>query len=259
MAERDWRGLAAEAALNGVGLVVAFQAYKLARKAFIPRAEAVGYVHADQVVALERRLGIFVEAQAQAAFLRAETLIRPVNWFYASMMWLVVGAAVLALLGDRDRFRVWRRVFLASMLIALPWYLLYPLAPPRFLPEHGFVDTLAVWGPNYFAEKGLVTANRFAAMPSMHVGWTLIAAAALADAWRGARWAQGLAAVLAVGMPATVVVTGNHWLLDIVGGWLVAAAAWLVAGRRPAGITPWGRRSRARGLPSAPWRRGRGR
>jgi len=235
MVGRGWRGAAGTAALNGVGLVVCFQAYKLARKAFIPGDVATPFAHAADVVAMERRLGIFVEAQLQDVFLRAGWLIPPVNWFYASMMWLVVGAALLALVGDPARFRVWRRVFLASMLIALPWYALYPLAPPRFLPELGFVDTLAVWGPNYFSDKGLVTANRYAAMPSMHVGWTLIAAAALADAWRGRRLAPvawGVAAVLAVGMPLTVVVTGNHWLLDIAGGWVVAAAAWLVAGRR---------------------------
>ena len=242
MVGREWRGLVGQAALNGGGLVVVFQAYKLVRKSFIPRAEAVGFANADAIVALERRLGIFVERRVQARFLELDWLVLPVNWFYASMMWLVVGAALLALIGDAGRFRFWRRVFLASMLIALPWYALYPLAPPRLVPELGFVDTLAVYGPNYFSEKGLVTANRFAAMPSMHVGWTAIAACAIAAAWsgrRGARAAQALAALLLVGMPLTVVVTGNHWLLDIVGGWGVALAAW--------GAARWWTRRRSRG------------
>lgn len=74
------------------------------------------------------------------------------------------------------------------MAIATPWYAIYPLAPPRFMQEYGyaFVDTLKVWGPSYFSEGGLVSANRYAAMPSMHVGWTTLGAIALAAClpWR---------------------------------------------------------------------------
>lgn len=45
-----------------------------------------------------------------------------------------------------------------------------------------FVDTRSVYGPNYHSESGLVTANRFAAMPSMHRGWTLVASIVISAA-----------------------------------------------------------------------------
>jgi hypothetical protein len=96
------------------------------------------------------------------------------NNVYAYYMWgFHFGMLFLALMAP-VRYRYMRRAFFISMAIATPMYLIYPLAPPRFMEQYGwpFIDTLAVFGPNYFSETGLVTANRFAAMPSMHVGWT---------------------------------------------------------------------------------------
>ena len=91
--------------------------------------------------------------------------------------------ALLRLLPGGDlcapaRYRFLRRVFLCSMLLALPWFYLYPLAPPRFMAEYGypFIDSQAVYGPNYFSGRSPVQANQFAAMPSMHCGWTVIGA-----------------------------------------------------------------------------------
>jgi hypothetical protein len=123
------------------------------------------------------------------------------------------------------------------MLLALPWYAIYPLAPPRFMNEtnnypHGFVDTLAVWGPSYFSSEGLVTANQFAAMPSMHIGWTTIAAAIL---WTCIPKVKGIPIGPILGtihisiMTLTVMATGNHYWADAVGGWLIIAGAILLA------------------------------
>ncbi len=116
------------------------------------------------------------------------------------------------------------------MVVALPWYAIYPLAPPRFMEPYGwpFVDTLAVYGPNYFSESGIVTANRFAAMPSMHCGWSMVAGIMIAHAlpWRRVGIAVGV--FLALLVSATVIVTGNHYWLDVIGGWLVVAVSLLI-------------------------------
>jgi membrane-associated phospholipid phosphatase len=119
------------------------------------------------------------------------------------------------------------RIFLLATLIALPWYALYPLAPPRLMDSFGFgfVDTLAVYAGVESTAGGAGGANQFAAMPSMHIGWTVIAALWLAAAfpWRfvGALLGATHVAVMCV----TVVVTGNHYVLDIAGGFLVAGTA----------------------------------
>ncbi len=121
------------------------------------------------------------------------------------------------------------------MLLALPWFALYPLAPPRFMDHLGFVDTLAVYGPQYFKDSGMVQANRFAAMPSMHCGWTLIAACMLTVTLKRyiGNFAYIPGAALAGGMFLTVMVTGNHWWVDGVVGWGVVGLSYLMAQRLP--------------------------
>jgi len=80
----------------------------------------------------------------------------------------------------------WLRVFVVATLIALPVYAIYPLAPPRFMDRYGypFVDTLARFDPT--PTSGVGSANPYAAMPSMHIGWSVIAGLFLAAAlpWR---------------------------------------------------------------------------
>lgn len=214
--------------------MILFQAYKVVRRSFVQRSEAVGYANADQIIDLERRLHLFVEVDIQQWAVRHEWLIRALNWNYAAFMWVFYGCCAVAIAFAPARFRFWRRVFICSMLIALPWYALYPLAPPRFMPSAGFVDTLKIFGPQYFKEKGgLVAANQYAAMPSMHVGWTTIGAMMVATSLPWRRIGIAIGAYLVVAITVTVMATGNHYLMDAIGGWIVVAAAIFVATRLP--------------------------
>lgn len=228
--------------------LVAFQIYKLARKMFIPPDSAVAYDNARDVLRFEERLGLMFELDLQRWVLgRGDWLIHIFNNYYAYYMWgFYVSFLFLALMSPA-RFRYMRRAFFISMAFATPMYLIYPLAPPRFMGVHGwpFMDTLAVFGPNYFSENGLVTANRFAAMPSMHVGWTTFAAICLflAIPWR--RLGATLMVALTVMIALTVMVTGNHYWVDAVGGWLIIAAAFAVNRLLPYPLPirwPWQRR-----------------
>jgi membrane-associated phospholipid phosphatase len=239
---------------NIAAFMVLFQLYKLVRKTFIQRAETVAFGHADQIIDLERRLRIFIEPDLQRWLLHHEALIRPFNRYYAAFMPLFYACCVVAITLAPARFRQLRRVFVLSMLIALPWYALYPLAPPRFMPQEGFVDTLAVYGPQYFNENNLVTANHYAAMPSMHVGWTTIGAFMLAAVIPYRRIGTVLGGLYVAVMCLTVIVTANHYVLDIIGGWLVIAAAFGAARFLPAEVRwPWRQdamRADRRGHPS---------
>jgi membrane-associated phospholipid phosphatase len=224
--------------------MVAFQTYKMVRRTFVQRAQEVAYDNALQILRWEAWLGIDVELDLQRRIIEHDWLFWFFNRYYMYFMWMFYACAAAAMLLAPVRYRHLRRVFLLSMLLALPWFALYPLAPPRFMGEYGypFIDSQAVYGPRYFSGKGLVAANQFAAMPSMHCGWTFIGAVMLAYALP--RWRIGLilgATYLAV-MFLTVVVTGHHYILDIVGGLLTAGAAFLVARLLPEEI-PW------------PWRR----
>src|SRR5262245_36802183 len=213
--------VAATIILNIGAFMVLFQVYKVVRKTFIQRAETIGFSHAEQIVDWERRLHLFVEPDLQGWLLRHQALIRPFNRYYAAFMWLFYLCCVVAIVLAPVPYRRLRRVFLLSMVIALPWYALYPLAPPRFMPGYGFVDTLAVYGPHYFKDDGYVKGNHYAAMPSMHVGWTTIGAFMLAAAIPHKRIGAILGTLHVAIMSMTVIVTANHFVLDIVGGWLV--------------------------------------
>jgi len=225
---------------NILAFMLLFQVYKLVRKTFIQRAEVVGFDHAHQIVDIQQRLHIFIEPGLQKWAMSHEWLIRSLNWYYAGFMWGFYLCCLAAMIYSPERYRELRRVFLLTMVLALPWYVIYPLAPPRFMPEYGFFDTLKLYGPNYFKEGGMVTANQFAAMPSMHIGWTTVGAFMLAAAIPYRRIGPTLAVLHVSIMTITVMATGNHYVLDAIGGWMIVGAAFLVARRLPAQFPfPW--------------------
>ena len=227
--------LTIEVGANIAAVLILFQLYKLVRRTFIERGETLGYQHADQVVDFEKGFHLFFERDLQRWVLDSTSLIREFNYVYSYMMWIVLSCLGLMIVFAHEKYKFWRRVLFCSMGLALPWFALYPLAPPRFMTELGFVDTLAVYGPQYFKDSGLVQANRFAAMPSMHCGWTLIAACMLTVTLKQyiGRFAYIFGVTLSGTMFMTVMVTGNHWWVDGVVGWAVVGASYLLAQRLP--------------------------
>jgi membrane-associated phospholipid phosphatase len=101
--------------------------------------------------------------------------------------------------------------------------------------------------------------NALASMPSIHLGVTVIVAAV---AWRGGTFWRLLACGYAVAMGITLVVSGEHYVLDVVAGALLAVMSWVFADRLggdtaspPAPEAP--ERSDRRSVPEARLRTGR--
>lgn len=227
--------LGLEVAANIAAVLILFQVYKLVRKTFIQRGETLGYDHAYSVVDFEKRLHLFFELDLQRWVIDSTSWIKGFNYFYSYNMWIFLTCLSLMIVFAHEKYKFWRRVFFFSMLVALPWYALYPLAPPRFMSDIGFVDTLAVYGPSYFKQNSLIASNQFAAMPSMHCGWTLIGACMLTATLKQyiGRFAYIFGGLLAGSMFLTVIVTGNHWWIDGVAGGMVVGASVLLAQRAP--------------------------
>jgi hypothetical protein len=127
-----------------------------------------------------------------------------------------------------------RALFLATFL-ALTLYLVVPTAPPRMLP--GFHDLLALhaqagwWGGDASAPRGLGgLTNELAAFPSMHAGWALWVAL-VAHRWCKRPSTRALGWLHALVTAVVVIGTGNHWTVDVLGGWLIVCAAWVVTVR----------------------------
>jgi hypothetical protein len=209
--------------------------YTVVRFLVKDRGPVEGIRNSHHVLHLEQRLGFDWEVSLQEITLPHEWLVKAANWYYViGFLPVVLVCASIAALFDFQTFLWWRKRFAVTLLLALVGFALYPLAPPRMLP--GMVDTLMVYGPRYYGDShgsSLFNAygrlpsmvNVYAAMPSMHVAWSIIAGALLVSAFKGRWWAWMLGISHPVLMGMAVIVTANHYLLDVVVGVLALLGA----------------------------------
>lgn len=179
--------------------------------------------NASAVLDLERRLGLDVESDLQRSPLGRGVPGAILTGAYALLYWpFVVGTAVFTLWCRRSSFRLLRNAMAVTGAVGLAVILAFPVAPPRLLP--GFEDHVAraAMLGSLAHPSGLF--NPYAAMPSFHVGWVLVAALALRRA-TGSRWALAAPLIMSV----AVLTTGNHYVLDVVAGAGLAALGWRVA------------------------------
>ncbi|MFB8278579.1 phosphatase PAP2 family protein [Nocardia colli] len=197
--------------------------------------------NARALLGLEDRLWLPEETTLQSVFVRHDSFALPANFYYATAHFTVAVAVLLWLWVFRpEHYRWTRNLMVALTAAALVVHVLVPLAPPRMLPEYGFVDLAAVHGQSVYgsAESGGLS-NQFAAMPSLHVGWALLLAFAVVAATR-TRW-RWLALAHPVLTTLVVVGTGNHYWLDvIVAIGLLAVSALLHPKLVPTAATAWG-------------------
>jgi hypothetical protein len=187
--------------------------------------------HAHQVISLERHLHIFHELTFQHWALHFRPLILFANYYYGSFHFIVtIFAGVFLYRRYRDDYPRFRNTIAIATLLALIGFTFYPLAPPRLVPNLGFVDTLlkdpAFWSFNSGgAEK---VSNQFAAMPSVHIAWSTWCAIALAPRLKNRAW-KILAWIYPVVTFVVIIITANHYILDAVGGLCVLTIAWFVS------------------------------
>ena len=206
------------------------------------RADAV--IHARQVISAERFLHIFHEARVEhwilpcAPFCNVATTprlneyaIRFWNIYYGLMHFAVPALVAIYLFHWHfQRYRLWRNTAGFMLAISLLGFWLYPTLPPRLLPPHfGFFDAshYGGWGAIGKAEAGPM-ANAYAAMPSLHIGWSTWCAFAAAPVVRN-RVAKVLLILHPIVTFFAVVVTANHYILDGIGGLVTLGLGYLVA------------------------------
>lgn len=224
--------LLAELALIALG----FWLYSLIRNA-VPEAEAAALRRGFELWALERDLSIDIELWVNQAADAIQWLIVGMNYFYA-IMHFIVTAAVLAWLYWRHpgRYRPARTVLAMTSGLALIGYFVYPLAPPRLLPGADFIDTVRVhetWGSLASGDLQSLS-NQYAAMPSMHAGWSLWCGIAIVM-FAQHQWVRALGVLYPMATLIVITATANHFVLDAVGGYVTLGAGfavqWLFHGR----------------------------
>jgi membrane-associated phospholipid phosphatase len=187
---------------------------------------AIAITHAHALEHLEASLGINVEASWQRAFAHSP-LLWVCSHIYLLAQFVATPVALIALYFKAPAIYRWLRdTLLCGWLIALPVYALYVCAPPR-LAGIGVSDTVsASTGINLNSPTISSLYDRYAAMPSMHVGFAFAVGAALFCACsRYRRW-RWLALAWGPVVTLSVIVTGNHFVLDAVAGVAVIACAY---------------------------------
>lgn len=226
------------------------------------------FEHARQIIDLERALYLYFEADVQQWYLRlpADGLIRLWNVYYGIAHFLVTFLTLVWLFRRAPgRYPLWRNTLAITTSVAVVGFAAYSLMPPRLLddpgefgacqiyaPEaaeaapppddvgavveapgcdrYGYVDTIAKYGGWIsFGNEGMKdVSNQYAAMPSMHIGWSTWCALALFPMLRR-RWTKVLAAAYPVITLVCIVLTANHYWIDGLGGLLCLGVGYAIA------------------------------
>jgi hypothetical protein len=183
------------------------------------------FAHARWIVNAERSMHLFFEPSVQTWTVGKGWLIHVADFTYVNAHFVITTAFLVWLYFWRNEaFYFVRNMFMVAMGMALALYVLYPTAPPRFLPEWGFTDTVSDFFGQGASHSASVLYNPYAAMPSMHVAFALMigVTGVRLVKWRPARVFWSLYPLF---ISFVVIVTANHFWLDGAVGAVVALAA----------------------------------
>lgn len=225
------RPLPSRGALREIGIVsFAIFLYFFVR-GLMDSKVSLAEAHAHRLVDLERWLGVFHEPDIQHWVLQYDWLVWLVNAIYMYGHWPVLIATMIWLIWKRvDQFPIYRSALLVSGAIGLVVFVTFPMAPPRFLPDLGFVDTVTVHTNAYRVLQPPAFTNQYAAMPSLHVGWNLLMGIAIFRTTQFRFW-RTFALVMPLAMYLATILTANHFILDGIIGSLVALTGLAIAMR----------------------------
>ncbi|MFZ4720464.1 MAG: phosphatase PAP2 family protein [Ilumatobacteraceae bacterium] len=237
-----WKEVARPAAVEIAILAGLYSLWRIART--LPLASDDGAIERGrQIDRFQHWLHLPSELSLQHLALGHDWFGRFLNYYYAIvhvpatltfLVWLYVR--------HRDVYPHWRNG-LAFVTGSCLFIRFVRVAPPRFLPDLGYIDLAEKFGWSVYGPVGTGVSDQFAAMPSIHVGWAaVVALGAVAASTSRWRW------VVFLHLPITMLAvsgTGNHWWLDgIVAIVLLWLGLWL--------DTQWRRRRGQRSGRAAP-------
>lgn len=212
---------------------VAVKLYNKIRNSFgsMSGKPETAYKNALLIIGLEKLLFLYAEERMQNAVLRYYGFIKFWNTFYLATMFPVVLAVLFGVfVFYPGKYQECRNTFLLMNFMALGGYALFPLMPPRLISacdnKYGvcqtsfkFCDTLRKY-PNFtkrVTKKIWDNTNHYAAMPSMHIGYAYWTAHTVSGITSN-KIAKVTAYLFPLAMLYCIVVTGNHFFLDALGG-----------------------------------------
>jgi hypothetical protein len=215
-----------ELALTGVG----YWLYSLVRNA-VPTQEERAEHNAHGIWHLEQHLGVAAERSVNHWFDHITWLITGLDYDYATLHFIVtIGVLVWLFRSHPGRYAAARAALFVTTAIALVGFYFFPLAPPRLMTDGGFIDTVLehhTWGS--MASGNLASMdNQYAAMPSMHIGWSLWCGLTIALLARR-RWVKLLGLLYPASTLVVIIATANHFFADAIAGALCTAVGFAVS------------------------------
>lgn len=232
-------------------VVVAYGLYSLTRDA-VPGQRAAAMRRAESVLRTEHSLHIDVELTINHAVDKITPLIVGMNYYYATLHFIItIGVLVWLYVRHPQAYRSARIVLFLATVSSLIGFYFYALAPPRFLADHGFINTVVThhtWGS--WGDSSMDTvSNQYAAMPSDHIAWSGWCAVMI-HRYAGHRWIRLAGLAYPLFTLTVIIATGNHFVADAAGGALTLTLAFTIqhlagrlwnrdaAGARKAGLPP---------------------
>ncbi|MDH6575030.1 phosphatase PAP2 family protein [Kitasatospora sp. MAP5-34] len=215
-----------ELALIGFSYLI----YSLVRNAVPTQATAAQH-HASMIWHFEQSLGIAVERSVNHGVNSVSWLIVGMNYYYATLHFIVtIGVLIWLYRSHPGRYAAARSVLFVTTAIALVGFYFFPLAPPRLMDNGHFVDTVSVhhtWG-SMASGAGAHVSNQFAAMPSMHIGWSLWCGLTIFFLARRP-WVRALGLAYPLATLVVIISTANHFWMDALGGEVCLAVGFMAS------------------------------
>nr|WP_097229131.1 phosphatase PAP2 family protein [Streptomyces zhaozhouensis] len=213
-------------------IAVSYAVYSAIRNAAPARVEDAQR-HARWIWDLQDKMGLAFERSVNHGVEGVTWLVVSMNYYYATLHFVVtIGVLVWLFRSHPGRYGPTRLVLFVTTGVALVGYYFFPLAPPRLMEGMDFIDTARVhhtWGSLSTEDSAMASvSNQYAAMPSMHIGWSLWCGLTIAVLAKPL-WAKILGALYPAVTLLVIVATANHFWLDAVGGMICLAVGFLVA------------------------------
>jgi hypothetical protein len=205
-------------------IAIGYWFYSLGRNA-IPEQASIALRHGRSIQDLQDVLHLNWELSINHWVAAHEWAAQVMDYYYATLHFIVTPVVMAWLFMRRSHvYRGARTVLIATTLLGLLGFFVYPTAPPRLLPEFDYVDTVLkfhTWGS--LADPDIAKhSNQFAAMPSLHIAWALWCGITIFACARHL-WVRIAGLLYPVATLTVIVGTANHFILDAVGGALVVA------------------------------------
>lgn len=215
------------------------------------------FLNAMRIIRVERAVGLYHEETLQDWFLPRVGVVKFFNVYYGTAHFFVTLGVFIALFVFRPAvFALWRNGLAAMTALAIIGFAFFPLMPPRLLDaacpptgygaicvrhelrnyndaeNFGYSDTIKEFGGPWAFDRGPAKSltNQYAAMPSLHIGWAMWCVFAMFPLARR-RWQRLVLLLYPLLTLTCIIVTGNHFWIDGVGGVVVFAVGYWIGAK----------------------------